>query len=137
MIIDAFKKAYATKLARNWNKIFVAVDLHDTIFKSDYGKEFATDWVNAEALIALQKMSMDPEICLIMYTCSHQKNIDLYMEELAKHDIHFEYANWNPEVPNTLLSDFSGKFYFNIMIDDKAGFVVDEWKDIVEFLNNN
>jgi hypothetical protein len=36
--------------------------------------------------------------------------------------INIDYINSNPDVVNTEYGDFSRKPYFNIIIDDKAGF---------------
>ena len=44
----------------------------------------------------------------------------------------FDYFNENPEVKNTATGDFSMKIYFNVMIDDKAGFEKSDWENVVE-----
>jgi hypothetical protein len=44
------------------------------------------------------------------------------MDWLASHGIHVDHYNCNPDEKNTPYADFSLKPYFNILIDDKAGF---------------
>ena len=48
--------------------------------------------------------------------------------------IKFDYINENPLEVNSELSDFSKKFYFNILLDDKAGFYPKEdWQIVLDF----
>ena len=50
-------------------------------------------------------------------------------------DIHFDYANENPEVGNTSFQNFEVKLYFNVGIDDKFGFEPEtDWVKVIEVL---
>lgn len=49
----------------------------------------------------------------------------------------FEYLNHNPEVSNTENSNYCHKFYFDILLEDKAGFLPDiHWSEINFWLKN-
>ena len=46
-----------------------------------------------------------------------------------------DLINNNPEFKKTDICDFTEKFYFDILLDDKAGFEGEkDWKDIYNFL---
>jgi hypothetical protein len=59
---------------------------------------------------------------LILWTSSHRPVIDNALEFLRKKGIFFDYVNENPDIDNDKLCDFSDKFYFDVLLDDKAGF---------------
>lgn len=64
----------------------------------------------------------------ILFTSSHKDAIDRQVSLLPHFGIWFKYINENPECPSTELCNFDSKFYFNILLDDKAGFVGDtDW----------
>ena len=42
---------------------------------------------------------------------------------MDENEIKIDFINENPLCPNTELCDFSGKFYMDILLEDKAGFV--------------
>jgi hypothetical protein len=47
---------------------------------------------------------------------------------LLQHGIVIDYVNENPECVDTKLATFTDKFYFNVILDDKAGFEGDtDW----------
>ena len=51
------------------------------------------------------------------------------------HDIYSWEFNFNPTIENTQTGCFDDKFYFSILLDDKAGFDPDtDWKLIYEYL---
>jgi hypothetical protein len=55
----------------------------------------------------------------ILWTSSHH---DAVTNVTNTFGLKFHYFNENPECSNTEMCDFGRKFYFNILIDDKAGF---------------
>jgi hypothetical protein len=126
------RKAFKIKKERNWDKIYFAVDLHDTIVKSSYKNQKENIVVFPYAIEALKKLSDNKEICLILFTSSHKKYLFQYFSFFEDHNINFQYLNENPECPSTLLGDFSQKFYYNVLLDDKAGFnPYFDWKTIL------
>lgn len=113
--------------ARGWDKINIAVDWHDTICQSTYNST-ALNFYEA-AIPALRKLSKRKDIVLILFTSSYDDVIEQFLDHCEKqYEIFFDYVNCNPEISNTKYGDFSKKFYYDILIDDKAGFNPDtDW----------
>ena len=133
----AIWQAEAKMKERGWDKIYVAVDWHDTICHSTYSEGMALNWCHG-AERALKQMSEDSRICLILYTSSYVTVVEDFIRKLrTEHGINFEYFNCNPEVKNTEYGEFGKKFYYDLILDDKAGFVPDEWVDMTDWLDGN
>lgn len=122
---------------RGWDKIYVAVDWHDTICKSTYSEDPSLNWCYG-AKEALKQMSDDPRICLILYTSSYVTIVEKFIRNLrSEHGINFEYFNCNPEVKNTEYGDFSKKPYYDLIFDDKSGFYPEEdWPIVIEWVKS-
>jgi hypothetical protein len=119
---NAVRRALFKMEERQWDKLYVAVDLHDTVAKSSYKDTTKVDYY-PEAVSVLQELSDDPRFCLILFTSSFLKNCLVITHELRlKYNIYFSYINSNPEVCNTEYGDFTKKWYYDLMLDDKAGF---------------
>lgn len=129
-IQQIFEKAFHRKHEKNWDKIYIAVDIHDTILKSTYSSTRSTEFF-PRAQAALRLISERPDCVLILYTSSLKEDIDWYMDFFKKHGINFKYANENPEVDDTPFSSFKDKLYFNVLLDDKAGFDVRDWDEVL------
>jgi len=127
-IDQVFKNQIRVMHERNWDTIYVAVDWHDTMMKAtysndDYGKYELYDWAED----VLKWMSDHKNIKLILFTSSHDEQVADFIQNMAtRYGIMFDYHNGNPEVQNTETGDFSKKFYFNVLLDDKAGFEPEE-----------
>lgn len=133
-ISKAFQAAFKRKIEKNWEKIYVVVDIHDTIVRACYEDEETYDYYPI-AKEALQLMSAREDICLIVWSACHEDKMAAYLKRFAEDGICFDYANSNPEVDNTQLSNFDAKFYFNVGIDDKFGFdPMRDWKRVIECL---
>jgi len=131
-IKKAFENAFKRKIEKGWEKIYVIVDIHDTILHACYENEETFDYL-PNAREALRLLSERDDICLILWTSCHKQQIENYLTHFAKDGIVFNYANENPEVENTAISDFGMKLYFNVGIDDKFGFDGDcDWKKVIE-----
>lgn len=122
-IINAYK--YNKKVGRK--KIYWTIDIHDTIAHSNYADEMPH--VIPEAIEALKILQAYPETVLILFSSSYHHN--QYIEHFMKHGVYFKYFNENPEVCDTATGDFSKKFYYNVLLDDKAGFVQDDWNEVL------
>ena len=116
------ERAYADKKRRNWDKLFICIDVHDVILEGKYllMNDGAAYFPNA--LNVLRQWSGRPDISLILWTSSHVVATAKVLDDLEKEGVRFNYVNENPECPNTNLCDFGRKFYFNVLLDDKAGF---------------
>ena len=136
-ISHAIEVAFEKKRVRGWEKfprLFVAIDLHDVIIPGTYtlnndGRQFYP-----YAKEVLQWLTRRKDMCLILFTSSHKKQIEDVRSWMKQDGIVFDYANENPECPNNELCDFSKKWFMDIMLEDKAGFESGDWLEIKETL---
>jgi len=136
MIIKAIEKSLRVAKERGWDKTFWAIDIHDTITESNYVVGEITTKFAPMAEEVLKYLSTRKDICLILYTCSYKKEIKKYQDFFKSKDINFQYVNKNPEVANMSYGYFKDKMYFNVLLDDKAGFDKEkDWKKIKKFFN--
>lgn len=124
-IIKAFKNALKKKNERGWEKIYVFVDIHETILKPTYKIRGEKEFYR-HAKEALQLMSDSDNVSLGLYTCSYPDEIQEYLEFFKENNIIFEHVNENLEVDNDAYGYFEDKPYFNVLLDDKAGFDAEE-----------
>jgi len=118
-----FDKSYELFVKNNWDSMYVAVDLHDTII-------YPTDTVRdvpflfyPYAMETLQLLSKLPFIKLILFTGSNKEHRTEFTDMCVKHGIHFRYINENPECEKSRpTADFTVKFYYNVLLDDRGGF---------------
>jgi hypothetical protein len=134
-IRKSFDRAFERMHQRNWERIYVLVDIHDTIFEACYHNKEEHKWYPF-AKEALELMSYASNISLILWTSSYRDAIEsVYGETFRKNHIKFDYININPETKNNDLSCFDEKTYFNVGIDDKFGFDADtDWKVVYDYL---
>ena len=131
-IAKAFSAAFRRKQEKNWEKIYVVVDIHDTILRACYENEEVYDYM-PYAREALQLLSCRDDICLILWSGCYPDRLAVYRERFARDGIHFDYINENPEVGNTPFQNFDRKLYFNVGIDDRFGFEPEaDWIRVVE-----
>lgn len=136
-IIRAFESAFERKEEQGWEKIYVLVDIHDTIFKACYENE-ETYQMYPWAKATLQMLSFREDICLILWTSTYPNKINDYLKKFESWSISFNMINGNSEVSNTELSCFDYKPYFNVGIDDRFGFDPNEdWKILYNYLIEN
>lgn len=134
MLLKALQNARRKMVERGWDKIYVAVDWHDTVCRSTYSEGGAYSFYGA-AISALQAASENPKIDLILYTSSYASVVEDFVRFCrAKHGINFKYFNANPEIKNTNYGEFGKKFYYDVLLDDKAGFdPATDWKTFGAF----
>lgn len=133
-IIRAFDKAFEKKEKRNWDKIYVFIDIHETILYPTYvnggRKEFYP--YAKETLIEMTKWD---DISLGLYTCSHPQEIREYIEFFQSFGIFFEHINKNETEKSNVYGNFDTKPYFNVLIEDKAGFDGEyDWCGVYKYL---
>ena len=129
-IKKAFEAAFIRMREKNWEKIYVAVDIHDTILRACYDDEETYDYFPS-AKEVLQTMTLRDDICLILWSSCHQDKLKEYARHFLDDGIRFDYINENPEVGNTHLQNFEEKLYMNVGLDDKFGFDAENDWDIV------
>ena len=133
-IRNSFDRAFARMHRRNWEHIYVLVDIHDTIFEACYHEKEEHKWY-PYAKEALELMSYASNICLILWTSTHRKDLVEYNDFFVNNHIMFDFININPETKNNDLSCFDEKTYFNVGIDDKFGFDAEtDWETVYNYL---
>ena len=84
---------------------------------------------------ALQKLSNNENFKLIIFSSSYPENIKKYVEKLKNDQINIDYIMENPEIESNRYANFTKKFYYDILLDDKAGFEPNDWFEIYNFLS--
>ena len=133
-ILKSFDTAFKRMKEKNWDYIYVLVDVHRTIFKPSY-----YDIENYEyypcAKTVLQLLTANPKIKLILWTSTYMNEIDKYIHVMEKDYIKFDFINHNYDVKDTDIQYFGDKLYFNVGLDDKFGFDPEkDWVEILEYL---
>jgi len=135
-IVKTFEKAYVTAKRKSWDRLYVAVDLHETALKPTWQKEISKEYYPF-AKEVLQVLSDRKDICLILWSCSLPELNKEYFEFFKQDGINFDYINENPEVGSTEYADFETKLYFSLGLDDKFGFDPDEdWEPLFNYLQD-
>ncbi len=96
-ISKAFETAFNRMAEKGWDKIYVIVDIHDTILRACYEQEETYDYL-PQAREALQLLTQRQDICLILWSACDLDKLARYLDRFEHDGIHFEYANHNPEV---------------------------------------
>ena len=135
-IVKAIERAYSLLEERNWNTIYWAIDLHGTCIKANYvSGEY--EWVNEEAKKCLQLISNLSESIIIIWSSCYEEEMYKLMTFFINDNILISFFNQNPYIQNTKTGCFDEKFYFSVLLDDKAGFDPDtDWKLIYNHLKN-
>ena len=132
-IVKSFDNAFKKMHEQGWDKIYVLVDIHDTIFRACYDND-ETYEMFPFAEHVLRILSYKKNISLILWTSSYQNKIADYIKKLKSMGIRFDMVNANFEVANTKLSCFDEKLYFNVGIDDKFGFDAEhDWGELWDY----
>lgn len=125
---------------KGWDKTFWFIDLHSTVLIPNYQTGNIPTEFYSYAKETLQLLSKLPDVCLIMYTCSHPHEIEEYLTFFKENDINFEYVNENPEVSTDIggYGCYDKKPYMNVLFEDKAGFDAEtEWISVLNLLKEN
>lgn len=137
VIIEAIERALVRAKAKGWNKTYWAIDIHDTIIKPNWQFNNIPTEFYPYAKEALQLITNREDITCLLYTCSHPNEIIQYLSYFEENDIYFPYVNENPEVTNETYGFYDQKPYFNVLLEDKAGFNADkDWKILLEYMKN-
>lgn len=133
MIVKAIDRAYRLMKERNWDTVYYAIDLHGVCLTSNY-QTHTHEFINQDAIDGLKVISDRPETVIIIWSGLHTDEQDAVRQLFADHGIKIYYFNENPLERNTKTGNFSDKFYFSVLLDDKAGFDPEiHWKEIMEF----
>lgn len=156
-ISKVFEQALLRRLDRGYPNLYVAVDLHGTIliptretkfFYADGGDTPREQWYSCNGglkaekpyLYAFETLKLItrkyPYIKLILWTSGKPEKANQFVLDLLVNEgIRFWYINENPDFPGNEYADFSKKFCFDILLDDKAGFDPKiDWLELYNFL---
>ncbi len=132
------ERAFVNKCERGWQKLYWAIDIHDVLIEGKYQRLNPGKQLFPRVEEVLHWLMKRPDMVTILWSSSHKDAVDDFLGWLlSEHGIEFDYVNCNPECINNDLCDFSKKFYFNLLIDDKAGFDPSaDWSNLISALEN-
>ena len=118
MNVFNIERAFQGKAIRGWTTLYVLIDAHGTLIKPGHDKvEFYPN-----AVEVMKWFNNRNDFKVILWTSSHQEEITEVLRAAAKEGFFFDYVNGNPAESNSIRANFDKKFYFNILLEDKAGF---------------
>ena len=135
MVTKAIRKAFERKKAKNWDKTYWGIDIHETMIIPNWSEEEIPLQFYPHAKEVMQLISSKQDIICILFTCSHPKEIKVYEPYFRENEIYFDYVNENPEVHSKKYGYYEKKPYFNVLFEDKAGFDPHEdWLKVKEVI---
>jgi len=126
-------KMFLHSFSKEWYSTYWVIDLHGTMFKPTYDINDKSLGYYPFVLETMQLLTKRNDIITIMWTSSYPQEIDEYVKQLAKDEIVFDKINENPYISsnNGNFGYYEKKFYFNVLIDDKAAFDAEtDWEPI-------
>jgi len=133
-IKNIVQKALENREKRGWKKLYWCIDLHSTIIDPTYDVNHVPERMFRFAPHVLRMLTMRPDMCIILYTSTSEESLSGVFEMFKENGITIDYLNKNPECESRGYADFSTKFYYDIVLDDKAGFEESDWKTIYDLL---
>jgi hypothetical protein len=132
-VTKAFQRAFESARKKNWDKIYVAIDIHETMMRPTWSSERSSEFY-PYCTSVIRYLSTRKDVCLILWSSSSPINNLEYQKSFSELGMDFKFINSNPEVPSTSYADFDSKFYVNVILDDKAGFDPEEdWIKLFNF----
>ena len=133
MIIKAIKRAYSLK-SEKYSYVYWSIDLHGVCFTSNY-KTDEYQWINDTCHEALRLISSDPCSRIILWSSCFPREFPNIIKFFESYGIRVDYFNENPLMKNTEYGCFDKKFYFSVLIDDKAGFDPEtDWQVVKDYM---
>lgn len=120
----------------SWDFVYYALDLHGTVLIPNYEAGNIPKEFYPYAKEVLLMLSDRDDVVMFMYTCSHPHEREEYVEYFKELGIDFKWVNENPEVltQNNGYGHYDDKPYFNVLLEDKAGFdPLEDWEDIRDY----
>lgn len=128
-LLRAINRAYNVMKERNWDTVYWAVDLHGTVIESNY-ESGTYSYISEDAKEALRAISALPETKLILWSSMNGFDQANIMALFKSDGINVDWFNQNPAIENTGTGCFDQKFYFSVLVDDKAGFDPSDWAEV-------
>lgn len=140
-LLTWIKKMFNHAKEKKWYETYWFIDLHGVISKPDYRKDVKGIEYYPYVKETLQYITKErKDVVMILFTSSYPYELEIYMKQFKDDDIHFKYINENPEISDTKGSFgcYDKKPYYNVIIDDKGGFVPEiDWQPIYEYFLNS
>jgi hypothetical protein len=139
MMTDWIQKMFKHSFEKEWYETYWAFDIHGTILIPTFRKDSYDSDFYPYAKETLQLLTKREDIVMIISTSSYPEEIEHYQKVFKENDIHFKYVNENPDIDSSKgnFGYYENKFYFNVMLEDKAGFVPEkEWRQILLLLSH-
>lgn len=134
MITQAIDRALKKAKDKGWDKIYWAIDVHNTCLLNTHASG-EHHWLSDGVVDALRYMSDDSRNVITLWSSAWPAYQEEIVEFFKEEGIRVSYFNENPEISSSGLTCFDKKFYFDILIDDKAGFEWEtDWDLIVKHL---
>jgi hypothetical protein len=129
----AIENAYKRAVKQGWDRIYWAIDLHDTVIQPSYEPDKIGD-AFPHAIDTLLWLLSLPETRIILWSSMSKEELITHRNELLGvfgNPDGKVFLNENPECGATRYANFDQKMYFNVLLDDKAGFRADRgWQRI-------
>lgn len=116
------ENSWKRKTQKGYDYWYWCIDMHGTLFENNYVQGSFGGNMFEECIAPLRFLSNRKDVKLILWTSSHPNVIENARMFLLKRGIFFDFVNENPDIGNDALCDFGRKFYFDVLLDDKAGF---------------
>lgn len=129
-------KMFINSFNKEWYETYWCIDLHGTLIQSDYKKEKFIKYYDY-AKEAMQLISKRNDIITILWSSTSDDDINFYNTQFKIDNIKFDKINNNDSISskNGNFGHYDKKFYFNIILDDKAGFDPEtEWEAIYNLM---
>jgi len=139
MIVDVIKKQWERQKTHLYYESYFAIDLHGTVIRPDHLRISDSIEFYPYAKEVMQILTKRYDIRTICFTSSYPDEIIKYTKLLKEAGIEFNYIHDNPEISeaNGAFGYYKYKPYFDVMIEDKAGFNPEiEWKQIYDLLTS-
>jgi len=118
MNVFNLERAFQQKKERKWETVYVTIDLHGTLIRPYHDCiEFYPG-----AVEIIQWFNSRPDFKIILWTSTHFKETLDFLDVAREQGLKFDCINKNPFEKSSPRANFALKFYFNILLDDKAGF---------------
>lgn len=118
------ERTFKMKAYKGWPEIYWAIDLHGTIIPSGHSANDKTDYMEMYpyAKEVLQWLCGQHDIMTILWTSTPDSRMSDILNWFEANGIRFTFVNENPHAKDTPRSVFGKKFYFSVLLDDRAGF---------------
>lgn len=138
-------------IRRGYKTLYVMLDVHGTLVRPSKETHIATGDTEESVPLATTSVDFYPQalqclkllkqnakigVKLILWTSGKREAVlDIVHRMKAEAGVEVDFINENPDYPGNSYADFSKKFCFDVLFDDKAGFDPEaDWIELHKFL---